>query len=98
MVCVFCYFIMSAILTWHTSAVEQGIFATVLDVDPSGIDPNNSWSAASTLKRYCVSALNGNKSFIFKLKDIVTTQMYNSQYLQYYFEVLRLQRCLFNIM
>lgn len=52
LVCVICYFIMSAILTWHTSSVEKGTFATVLNVDPSGIDPNDSWSASSSLKRF----------------------------------------------
>ena len=51
MICVICYFIMSGILTWHTSSVEKGTFATVLQVDPSGLDPNDSWSASSNLKR-----------------------------------------------
>ncbi|KAF2355174.1 Signal peptidase complex subunit 2 [Trinorchestia longiramus] len=52
MLCVICYFIMSGILTWHTSLVEKGTFATVLKVDPSGIDPSDSWSASSNIKRF----------------------------------------------
>ncbi|KAA0202023.1 hypothetical protein HAZT_HAZT009605 [Hyalella azteca] len=52
MLCVVCYFVMSAILTWHTSVVEKGTFATVLKEDPSHIDPSDVWSASSNIKRF----------------------------------------------
>jgi len=50
--CVLTYFALSCVLTYHTTQLERGTFATVLDVDPSGLDPNNEWSAASNLKRF----------------------------------------------
>lgn len=52
MACVFLYFVTSCVLTYHTTFVERGIFATVLEQDPSGLDPSQSWSASSTIKKY----------------------------------------------
>lgn len=50
--CVAGYFLISCLLTYHTTCVEKSIFATVLETDPSGIDPSDSWSASSNVKKY----------------------------------------------
>jgi len=51
-VCVVAYFLMSCVFTYHSTLVEKSIFTTVLDLDPSGLDPPNRWTASSTLKRF----------------------------------------------
>lgn len=51
-ICVLSYFALMAILTLYTTLVEKGIFLQALNVDPAGIDPVQTWTASSNLKRF----------------------------------------------
>lgn len=51
-ICVISYFALMAVLTLYTTLVEKGIFLQARNVDPSGVDPVQTWTASSNLKRF----------------------------------------------
>jgi len=51
-VCVISYFLMMGVLSIYTTFKERGIFTVALEKDAARLDPDNTWTLASTLKRY----------------------------------------------
>ncbi|XP_032830863.1 signal peptidase complex subunit 2 [Petromyzon marinus] len=50
--CVASYFLLMVFLTVYTSYVEQNTFLVAKEKDRSGLDPDNTWTLASGIKRF----------------------------------------------
>ena len=51
-ICVLSYFILMGVLTLYTTYVEKNIFLVALEKDKAGLEPDDKWELASTLKKY----------------------------------------------
>lgn len=51
-VCVLSYFTLMGVLTLYTTYIEKNIFLVALDKDKAGLEPDDKWELASTLKKY----------------------------------------------
>ncbi|XP_071165075.1 signal peptidase complex subunit 2-like isoform X1 [Mytilus edulis] len=51
-ICVLSYFMLMGVLTLYTTYMEQNIFLVAADKDKAGLEPDDKWELASTLKKY----------------------------------------------
>ncbi|XP_052104708.1 signal peptidase complex subunit 2-like isoform X1 [Mytilus californianus] len=51
-ICVLSYFMLMGVLTLYTTYMEQNIFLVASDKDKAGLEPDDKWELASTLKKY----------------------------------------------
>ncbi|XKL64662.1 hypothetical protein PGB90_004748 [Kerria lacca] len=50
--CVVFYFLMMGVLTLYVTYIEKGVFAVIVQRDPTGFDPDIIWEASSSLEKF----------------------------------------------
>ena len=64
------------ILTLYTTFTEKGCFLIALEKDKAGVDPDNTFRATSTLKRYAYRYFRASLTCLKNARDIFARPLY----------------------